>query len=140
LVRPGILFEGSIEEVTPLAAEDCVRLLEAVQWDELRLQVPICLNPTFGDSSSAVGGADGDIISCSRLIETKSGVKVKLRDDLRQLVGYLILAHLEGTELVELVLYYVRYNAVLVWPTAAFAEHPAFVETCDRFVKRPRSR
>jgi hypothetical protein len=35
---------------------------------------------------------------------------------------------------------YVRYNAVLVWPTAAFAEHPAFVETCDRFMKRARSR
>jgi hypothetical protein len=136
LHRAGILFEGSIEEVTPLAIEDCVCLLGAVPWDELRLQVPLCLNPTFGVSSEAVGGADADIISCGRLIDIKSGVKVKLKDDLRQLVGYLILARAEGMELVELVLLYVRYTAVLVWPTAAFTEHAAFVETCDRFMKR----
>ena len=51
----------------------------------------------------------------------------------------LILARAEGMELVELVLLYVRYNAVLVWPTAAFTERAAFVETCDRFMKRAAS-
>jgi hypothetical protein len=126
----------------PEDAEDCVRLLEAVPWHELAPEPPVVLNPTFGQASRRVGGADADVISGNRLIDFKATKTVSPRETLRQLVGYLILAREARRddptfpEITELVAYYARHRHVEVVPTARFTSHPRFDEVCRLFLER----
>ena len=126
----------------PEDAEDCVRLLEAVPWRELVPGLPVVLNPTFGQASKRVGGADADVISGNRLIDFKTTKTVSPRETLRQLVGYLILAREARRddptfpEITELVAYYARHRHVEVVPTARFTSHPRFDEVCRLFRER----
>jgi hypothetical protein len=126
----------------PEDAEDCVRLLEAVPWHELVSGSPVVLNPTFGQASKRVGGADADVICGSRLIDFKATKTVAPRETLRQLLGYLILAREARRddsafpEITELVAYYARHRHVEVVPTVRFTSHPRFEEVCRLFLER----
>jgi len=61
--------ERDPEKVEPVDLTDLVELLHLVPWRELGSDGPLWLNPTFGDQSRPVGGADCDLISGDRLID-----------------------------------------------------------------------
>jgi hypothetical protein len=86
---------GEVDGVTESAiAHEVSRLLEIGQpiWDLAR-QKPLLLNPNFGFMSTAVGGADADILAGDTLIEIKTTREACIeRDFMRQLVGYAALA------------------------------------------------
>jgi hypothetical protein len=80
------------EKVEALDLEDLMELMRLVPWKDLGSPTLLWLNPDFGVHSTRVGGADCDLISGDRLLEIKATVTPNRRPDLRQLLGYLILA------------------------------------------------
>lgn len=58
----------------------------------------ICLlNPTFGDASRLIGGADADVAIDNRIIDIKTTKKCEFyRDKFNQIIGYYILSRIGG--------------------------------------------
>lgn len=74
---------------------DLENLLNAIPKDQFTTDEPIYLNPTFGQYSDLVGGADADIILGTTLLDIKTTKHPKLTvGRWRQLVGYATLAKL----------------------------------------------
>lgn len=76
---------------------DLLDMLEVTPFDRLLEQNPIILNPNFGKSSMALGGADADFIAGDLLIDIKvksksGGLPTVLFD---QLLGYVLLCRAE---------------------------------------------
>lgn len=82
------LFETANEE----DVEDLVAMLSVVPFDDLLSKDTLLLNPTFGNSSREVAGADADLISGDRLIDFKVTMKAAMEPKwLDQLLGYFLL-------------------------------------------------
>lgn len=72
-------------------------MLDVVPFEAFRATSLCVLNPRFGEASSLVGGADGDLIIDTMFIELKTGLCDDLvTRSLRQLVGYIVLSRLSG--------------------------------------------
>lgn len=83
-------------------------------WD-LAKRSPLLLNPTFGKMSALVGGADADILAGSTLVEIKTRQQACIeRDDVRQLLGYAILARgcEEMPRLSSVAVYFPRFGVL----------------------------
>lgn len=108
------------EEASPDDIQDLLALLAVVPFDRLLHPTTLLLNPSFGESSVLVGGADADIISGDRLIEIKTTmydeVKVSYLD---QLLGYLLLSRRQRLidpsfpKIGRLGLYYARHGTTV---------------------------
>lgn len=72
--------------------EDCMRLVRAVPRAMLKATRRVALNPTFGEASTLVRGADADFVLDETLIDIKTTKYYQLTaTQLHQLVGYRIL-------------------------------------------------
>jgi hypothetical protein len=81
-----------------------------------RLNRPAVLNPVFAQSS-AVGGADADLISDGTLLEIKTTINPRIDGAwIRQLLGYLLLDTAGEFRVNALGLYLARQGRLLVWP------------------------
>ncbi|MED5374275.1 MAG: hypothetical protein VX899_24870 [Myxococcota bacterium] len=105
---------GWLEELQALYAE--------ITWDAFVPAERCLLNPGFGEGSLIVGGADADLVLDDLLIDIKTTKDLRLRlKDVRQLVGYAILARAYGfnggpPEPIERVgIYYSRSGELVVW-------------------------
>ena len=83
------------------------------------------LNPTFGDASLEVGGADADFIIDSCLVDIKTTKSAKFtRNQFNQLIGYYILHDIGGIDgdynltITTLGVYYSRYGELCTFPVA----------------------
>jgi hypothetical protein len=66
--------------------------LRRVRTDDFRAKRSCLLNPTFGDASRLVGGADADLVIDSMLVDVKATKNfVVTRDHFNQLIGYMVL-------------------------------------------------
>lgn len=78
---------------------DLRNLLSLVNPDNFRANRSCLLNPTFGDASRLVGGADADLVIDSMLVDVKTTKNFVLRrEDFNQLIGYMVLHDLAGFE------------------------------------------
>lgn len=111
----------------PLAqdVEDLLALSEAVPANLLRASGRCLLNPTFGEASVAVGGADADLVLDDTLVDVKTTKNFKLeRMAFDQLVGYVLLARLGGIDadpqpnegIAQVAIYFARYARLVAWP------------------------
>ena len=77
--------------------EDLRNLWNVLEDGDLRhVRGPVWLNPTFGEASSMVGGADADFIADDTLVDIKTIKKGRFtRVQFDQLAGYCILDYLE---------------------------------------------
>lgn len=83
-------------------AEELLELLEVVPFEAFRPKRQLTLNPSFGKASHWVGGADADVMVDGLLIDLKTVIKAELSlDELRQLVGYGVLARLGGIHVMD---------------------------------------
>ncbi len=132
-------------EVDPSDVADIVCLLDLVPWKDIGSGTPLLLNPDFGPASTAVGGADADIIAGRRLVEMKAVTRVRPLDDLRQLAGYLLLARAAQLndpsypEIREVAIYYARHGFLWVLPTERFGENPKLDTASRTFFRRARA-
>jgi hypothetical protein len=100
------------------------------------------LNPTFGDASSLVGGADADLIIDDILIDIKTTQSGKLDiGQFHQLIGYYILNHIgaisgkHDIRINRLGVYYSRYGELLTFPSAIL-RNDRFPQLVDWFKKK----
>lgn len=96
--------------------DDLMHLLSVVDVSLFRAESRCLLNPTFGQSSRDVGGADADLVIDDRLIDIKTTKHLEFtRSQFRQLLGYYILNEREGEvvgELNHLGVYYSRFGVL----------------------------
>jgi hypothetical protein len=80
------------------------------------------LNPTFGEASKLVGGADADIIIDNKLIDIKTTKKLEFTlEQFCQLIGYFMLHRIggingdKGLNIKQLGIYYSRYGYLFLF-------------------------
>lgn len=87
---------------SPREVEDLAALFAIVPWDAFRPKACLALNPTFGEGSHAVGGADADLVIDNTVVEIKVVAQAAVQaETIRQLVGYALLARRYGVDVVE---------------------------------------
>jgi hypothetical protein len=129
------------EKVDPQDVEDLLAILAVTRLDELTHSTILLLNPTFGESSRLVGGADIDLISGENLIELKTTKASEYEAQwLDQLLGYLILARNERRrdpafpQINRLSLYFCRHAHFLHVDATHFTDDPSFTELETWFI------
>lgn len=122
--------------------EEIVSMLDAVPWATFKKRRTL-LNPTFGDYSHAVGGADADLITGDMLLDIKVKQDAVIeKEDIRQVVGYLLLARAarrSGAKLPELKtigIYFARHSHLWMASVAEMEEKPEFAQVEAWFIER----
>ena len=79
--------------------QDLRNLINLVEKNNFIAKEICLLNPTFGEASRLVGGADADIIIDNRIIDMKTTKFLKLKEqDFHQLIGYYVLSLIGGID------------------------------------------
>jgi hypothetical protein len=125
---------------------DLRNLLEAVKPDSFKAHEICILNPTFGDASGLVGGADADLLIDGVLIDIKTTKKLEFtREQYNQLVGYYILNRISGQMATKrgvgistMGIYYSRYGSLHLIPTDVIADKENLSEFIAWFTNRAR--
>ena len=98
--RTGRLYDGTfVLDESEGDVTDMRRLLDiAVSSEYFVPEQRAILNPSFGEGSSLVGGADADLILDHTLIDIKTTINLKLTQDMyNQILGYCALSTVDGT-------------------------------------------
>ena len=124
------------EEVESGDVEDLIDLLAITPFDNLVHDKIMLLNPTLGEASRAIGGADADLIVGDMLVDIKTTkFDVIEPEHLNQLFGYFLLArrHRAADPAFPIInrvgLYYSRYGHLHSFEVSSWTEHPTFPET-----------
>ncbi|HZZ72236.1 MAG TPA: hypothetical protein VFE24_08280 [Pirellulales bacterium] len=135
ILRASILDPTMLLPPEPDDVSDLINLLEIVPFDTLLNQECLILNPSFGKSSGAIGGADTDLISGETLIDFKTTKQNSISvQSLDQLLGYYFLARNERLidpnfpEITHLGLYFTRHGFLWKRPVSLWLENPKFAE------------
>ncbi len=138
-------LDPKFEASEPDDVADLLAMLAIVPFDALLHKRIMLLNPTFGESSQLVGGADADLIAGDLLVDFKVTKKPQMSsDDLDQLLGYYLLARnhrcLDPTfpEIMRAAFYFCRHAYLWVQNVAIWTAHPEFVETEGWFFRRAK--
>ncbi len=79
--------------------DDLKNLIRLVNYEVFRCKQLCMLNPTFGEASLLVGGADMDLLIDNTLIDIKTTKFLELkRDHLNQILGYYLLSLIGGID------------------------------------------
>ncbi len=79
--------------------DDLQQLVKLIPARDFKATDVCLLNPTFGEASRLVGGADADAVIDDTLIEIKTVMKCRLtREYLNQLAGYYCLYRIAGVD------------------------------------------
>jgi len=137
---------------------DCLNLIHVLERSGNLEGEEVYLNPTFGQASRLVSGADADAILDGALIDVKVTVKPTFKMDYwRQLVGYLVLSDLhelfyenglyeefeelflvvahEPREIEEFGVYFARHGEVEMFPASLVYEEENYPEFREWFVQ-----
>jgi hypothetical protein len=124
----------------PQDIADLVALLAAVPASLARPLDRCLLNPTFGEASVAVGGADADLLLDDTLVDVKTTKIFKLeRMAFDQLIGYVLLATLGGIDadpepskaITQVAIYFARYSSLVAWPLGRLLPETALRAAAD---------
>jgi len=126
---------------------DLRNLISIVNPDTFRAKELCMLNPTFGEASELVGGADADIVIDDTLIEIKTVKDLNLkRDYFDQLMGYYTLFRLGGidyaphTPRIERIgIYYSRYGEFYTIPIRDVVNEETFPSFMEWFKSKAES-
>src|SRR5262249_11281733 len=131
--RAGHLDQSTFEDAAPEDVQDLLAMLALVPFDLLIHDKVLLLNPTFGESSHLVGGADVDLITGDMLLDFKATKASKMECTyLDQILGYLLLARNQRRldpafpEIKRLGLYFCRHGHLWTQDAAVWTERPEF--------------
>lgn len=137
------LLEPSFEEASSEDVRDLVDLLAIVPFDDLLHDEVLLLNPTFGETSRLVGGADTDLIAADLLADFKTTKMGAMEGrSLDQILGYLLLARKQRSVdpmfpvINRLGLYYSRHGYLWSMEASTWTSHPDFPEIEQWFFQR----
>jgi hypothetical protein len=83
----------------------------------------VTLNPSFGDASVRLGGADADLVVDGRLIDIKSKEVAEIeRVEFWQLLGYTLADADDSLSIQEVGIYFSRHGIQVVWPLKTLME------------------
>jgi hypothetical protein len=123
--------------------EDLLSLLDIVPFEALIHDRVLMPNPTFGETSLLVGGADCDLISGDLLVDLKTTKRSETQaKDLNQLFGYFLLARhtrradARFPEIKRAAFYFCRHGHLWVLDTNTWTNLPEFPEVEQWFLKR----
>ncbi len=127
----------------PLDIKDLKQLIAIINHDDFKVKKKCYLNPTFGNGSLFIGGADADLILDGTLVDVKVTKYLKLtRGHLNQLLGYYILSLLDGVNgdkkdkpIKNLAVYFARYGKMWKVPITELGDKTKFNEFKDWFIK-----
>lgn len=147
IVRSGYVDEnlGTIDDGD---VTDLRNLVSIVNRELFKAKKLCMLNPTFGEASRLVGGADADLLIDDALIEIKTTKTLKLdRNYLNQLIGYYILFKIGGIDDVpsepkieRLGIYYSRYGELYTFPVRAVVDEDRLPSFTEWFKERAENR
>ena len=113
--------------------EDLRNLISAVDAKIFKAERVCVLNPTFGEGSHLVGGADCDFLIDDTLIDIKTTKALEIkRDHFNQLIGYYILSTIGGIDgspsgvVKNVGIYFSRYSLLHTIPVTTFTGNPNF--------------
>jgi len=114
--------------------KDLRNLISAVDAKIFKAEQVCVLNPTFGEASHLVGGADCDLLIDDTLIDIKTTKALEIkRDHFNQLIGYYILSTIGGIDgspsgvVKNLGIYFSRYSVLHTIPVTTFTGNPNFL-------------
>jgi hypothetical protein len=140
-------FDPMFELVAQKDVEDLLAMLAITPFESLLHDKVLLLNPTFGEASRLVGGADTDLIAGDMLVDFKT-TKADSMDgkNLDQLLGYFLLARRERQaqktfpEIKRLALYFCRHAHLWSLNADTWTAHPDFPEVEQWFFKQAKMR
>jgi hypothetical protein len=138
---------------------DCIKLMHVLEESDELDDEEVYLNPTFGQASRLVDGADADAVLDGTLIDVKvTGNSTFKTDYWRQLVGYLVLSDLhdlfyeaslyeefeeishvvapEPMEIDEFGIYFARHGELLTFPASNVYDAENYPEFREWFVQK----
>jgi hypothetical protein len=140
-----IRLNPTFEEADPEDVQDLLELLALVPFSALIHPQIVLLNPTFGEASIAVGGADADLITGDMLVDLKTtGAGEMQAADLDQLLGYFLLArkahrsHPAFPAVSRLAIYYARHGYLWQLDARLWTEQAEFAELEGWFFERAK--
>jgi len=96
IVRAGVVDEN-LGNVYKEDVDDLRQLISLVEPRLFKASRLCLLNPTFGEASQLVGGADADLMIDDAIIDIKTTKNLRLqRDHFNQLIGYFVLHEIAG--------------------------------------------
>lgn len=137
---PGL---GNVEEDD---VADLRKLIEIVPTEAFVAKRVCVLNPTFGEASSIVGGADADLFIDNNLIDVKTTQKMSLdRGHIDQLIGYYLLSRIGRTigdvadaRISELSIYFSRHAQFASLSTTLVEQNPKLDQITKWFAEEAR--
>lgn len=125
---------------------DLFELMNAIKVEDFIAKEHMLLNPTFGEASKLVGGADADIIMDGVLIDIKTTKNLTIkREHFNQLIGYYILTRIgvidgieENPEIKELGIYFSRYGRLVKFSVKEIINEQALEGFFDWFKEKAK--
>lgn len=133
IYRAGLIDEN-IGAIDAKDVEDLMNLCSLIKLEMFKAREVCLLNPTFGEASTMVGGADADIVIDDLIIDIKTTKKLELkRDDYNQLVGYYALYKIGGIagaqqnhQIRKLAIYFSRFGYLHCMEIENIIDHRSF--------------
>lgn len=99
LIFRSSVVDPNLGQVSRYDMLDLRALIISTNLDKFKPKKICLLNPTFGNGSALVGGADADMIIDNTIIDLKTTKKFKLdRKYYNQLIGYYVLSQIGGVK------------------------------------------
>lgn len=141
--RAGIIAEdfGRIDNGDVI---DLRRLISVVNPHSFQAKQLCLLNPTFGEASELIGGADADLLIDNTLIDVKTTAKLEFKvEHFNEIIGYYTLIQIGGIpdapikpNIENLGIYYSRYAELFTFPVIAVISPNKFPPFIEWFKKR----
>lgn len=133
---PHVLTEENLTSAYDTEIADLKRLWSIIPQNSFVARRRCILNPTFGDASVLIGGADADLIIDDILIDCKVIGRYRLSGDyIHQLLGYYLLILLSGKAngikvegINQLAIYFARHGYLHLMPVDQLIERPSLIK------------
>ncbi len=129
-----LIIDQNFDNHNPDDIKDIKSIISLVDNKYFVAKEKCYFNPTFGDGSLLVGGADADLIIDNTLIDIKATKHLKLeREHLNQVLGYYILSLIGGVNenpdsrpIENIGIYFARHGQLWTIPLVRFGDKQKF--------------
>ena len=142
--RVGYIHE-TWEVINEEDIQDLRNLVTLLKPELFQSSGKIIMNPSWGEASMLVSGADGDLIIDEKLVDFKTTKKLELeRSNFNQLMGYYTLSVIErqleedAIELKHLGIYFSRFGVLYQFNVADVVNPETFPNFLEWFITRGR--